>query len=247
MDMLCIAAENDGYVAVRGKPLSATEIARATGGTESEVVALLDELERNGVFSRDKRKCIYSRRMIRDEKKGRIARENGKKGGAVSLEKQKGIFASGGQKTEPQSPESRIHKPEKEEKEPTLALSGGESALDDWPADYRVQFWQTYPRKTEKLAALSKLDAIRKSRKVPWVVFFAGVKRHAAHVVGTEERYIKHPTTWLNRGCWEDEPSQNNGGEHATDRTGGGRGGASGRGFGSHALARARSIGGAGS
>jgi hypothetical protein len=81
---------------------------------------------------------------------------------------------------------------------------------DDWPRDYREQFWRAYPRKTEKKSALSKLDAIRKSGRVLWSVFIAGVKRYAAHIVGTEERYIKHPTTWLNRGCWDDEHGENN-------------------------------------
>lgn len=75
----------------------------------------------------------------------------------------------------------------------------------DWPTDYREQFWKRYPRKTEKKAALAKLEAICKSAKVPWAVFIAGVDRYCGHVTGHEERYIKHPTTWLNKGCWDDE------------------------------------------
>lgn len=214
MDMLCIAAENDGFVAVKGKPLSPREIARATGGEEAEVAGLIDELEKNGVFSRDKRKCIYSRRMIRDEKKSRIARENGKKGGLASVEKQKEIPASGGQKPKPQSPESRIQKPEKREAKTLPPAAGGglfeESAAPspkpDWPIDYHEQFWRNYPKRTEKKAAMAKLDAVRKSG-VPWAHFMAGVLRYLQHVSAsrTEERFIKHPTTWLNKGCWDDQ------------------------------------------
>ena len=43
------------------------------------------ELEMNGVFSRDRRKIIYNRRMVRDEKKAETARSNGKKGGNPKL------------------------------------------------------------------------------------------------------------------------------------------------------------------
>ena len=77
--------------------------------------------------------------------------------------------------------------------------------LSDWPADYREQFWSGFPRKTEKKSAMAKLDAIKKSGLIPWARFIAGVFRYRNHSAGTEERYIKHPTTWLNRGCWDDE------------------------------------------
>jgi hypothetical protein len=77
----------------------------------------------------------------------------------------------------------------------------------DWPKDYEDQFWRNYPRKTEKKAALSKLDAIRKSGTVRWAALIGGLLRFVQHCKAhrTEERYVKHPTTWLNRGCWDDE------------------------------------------
>ena len=33
----------------------------------------------------------------------------------------------------------------------------------------------------------------------------AGRMRYAAAMAGNELRYIKHPTTWLSKGCWADE------------------------------------------
>ena len=33
----------------------------------------------------------------------------------------------------------------------------------------------------------------------------AGAKTYAASVVGKEQKYVAHPTTWLNQGRWEDE------------------------------------------
>lgn len=96
MDMLCIAASHDpiGYVAVAGRALDSTAIARMTGGAESEVAPLLDELDRNGVFSRDRHGRVYSRRMVLDAKKAKIASQNGKKGGNPSLGKSEGNPAS---------------------------------------------------------------------------------------------------------------------------------------------------------
>ncbi|ACL58470.1 hypothetical protein [Methylobacterium nodulans] len=93
MDLLCIAATADptGYVVLNGRPLIASDIARLTGGDASEVEILLDELARNGVFTRDRHGRIYSRRMVREAKSAKISRENGKKGGNPNLRKQKGI------------------------------------------------------------------------------------------------------------------------------------------------------------
>lgn len=112
MDMLCIAAAHDpiGYVAVAGRGLDETAIARMTGGTESEVRDLLGELDRNGVFSRDRHGRIYSRRMIADARRAAIARKNGKKGGNPSLGKNETISASDNppdiQPLKPQEPEA---------------------------------------------------------------------------------------------------------------------------------------------
>jgi hypothetical protein len=36
----------------------------------------------------------------------------------------------------------------------------------------------------------------------------AGVIRYAAVMTGKDPRYVKHPTTWLNKGCWTDEHAE---------------------------------------
>jgi hypothetical protein len=83
IDMLCIAAQSDpiGYLTVKKVPLSVNDIARMCGGSEPDVRSLLDELDRNGVLSRDRNGTIYSRRIVRDAKKAGIAKKNGKLGG----------------------------------------------------------------------------------------------------------------------------------------------------------------------
>ncbi|MDD3028820.1 MAG: hypothetical protein PHS57_00860 [Alphaproteobacteria bacterium] len=122
MRLLCIAAKSSptGFVAVAGRPCSSTDIARLSGVSEQEVELLLGELSRNGVFSRDAQGRIYSRRMVRDNKKRFKLRQNGAKGGQTSFLNGKGIFALSEQNdkqqteqsSEPQKPESRVHKPE---------------------------------------------------------------------------------------------------------------------------------------
>lgn len=100
---------------------------------------------------------------------------------------------------------TQSHTQSKESKEESISRA---SALDDgWPTDYGDQFWLLYPRRTEKLAAMKKLAALRKSGVVTWADLIAGVKRYAAEKANTEQQFIKHPTVWLNKGCWTDEPA----------------------------------------
>lgn len=117
MDLLCLAAMADptGYVVLNGRPLTASDIARLTGGDASEVETLLDELERNGVFTRDRHGRIYSRRMVREIRNAEKNRKNGKLGGNPSLRKQRenpdpdNPPDKRGDKT--QKPEARSQKP----------------------------------------------------------------------------------------------------------------------------------------
>lgn len=102
--------------------------------------------------------------------------------------------------------------------QPAFVLSGGKGGRpNDWPIDFRFIFWAICPRKVEKKAAMAKLDAIRKSGLVPWATFFAGLNRWAEESAGKEPRYVKHPPTWLNRGCWDDEPMPPDGGVPGRD------------------------------
>jgi hypothetical protein len=115
MDLLCIAATADptGYVVLNGRPLTASDIARLTGGDASEVEILLDELDRNGVFTRDRHGRIYSRRMLREAKRTKISRQNGKKGGNPTLRTQRENSARDNPPVNPgDKPEDKTQKPE---------------------------------------------------------------------------------------------------------------------------------------
>lgn len=76
----------------------------------------------------------------------------------------------------------------------------------DWPTDYRERFWDAYPRKVAKKYALSILDRVKKSGEVPFEILISAVQLYARSMVGREMQYVKHPSTWLAQGCWDDAP-----------------------------------------
>ena len=77
--------------------------------------------------------------------------------------------------------------------------------MSDWPEDFEAQFWAAYPRRVAKIAAFKALGKVRKTRSVPWEILIAGVRSYAEWAKSKNMEYIKHPTTWLNGGCWDDE------------------------------------------
>jgi hypothetical protein len=68
------------------------------------------------------------------------------------------------------------------------------------------EFWVVFPKKVDKLKAEKLYAAIIKTKRATAAELLAGAKRYAAAKAGTERRFIKHPTTWLNAGAWLDEP-----------------------------------------
>lgn len=111
-----------------------------------------------------------------------------------------------------------IRRPTDQEDQPVRTLFdpiGSQSPVADAPAsqhqsnevDHRFdEFWSAYPRRLEKKGARAKFAAAVKAGADPAQIV-AGAKRYAAHCEREriEERYRKHPTTWLNNGCWDDE------------------------------------------
>jgi hypothetical protein len=92
IDLMCFSCLDDpiGYVSLNDGPMAAADITSAIAGwTIDGVEKALADLQKNGVFSVDKRHRIYSRRIVRDEKLAAISRKNGKKGGNPSLRKTK--------------------------------------------------------------------------------------------------------------------------------------------------------------
>lgn len=72
-------------------------------------------------------------------------------------------------------------------------------------ADDFATFWDIYPRKDAKGAAVRAWRAARK--KASQQVIVAGARRAAAYwrARGTERQFIPHPASWLNAERWADE------------------------------------------
>lgn len=66
------------------------------------------------------------------------------------------------------------------------------------------EFYAAYPKHVGRKAAVEKWrKAVRDGADPAEII--AGAKRYADERRGENPRYTKHPATWLNQGCWEDE------------------------------------------
>ncbi len=73
----------------------------------------------------------------------------------------------------------------------------------DWPADFQDRFWAAYPRHTDRKKAMVALRRIWAADRVSFDALMAGCHRLAS--AGIEDRFVPHPTTWLNNERWADE------------------------------------------
>lgn len=147
---LCAKSEPKGYLLVAGRSLTPAELGILVGVSERETEMLLAELSLKGVFSRDRQGRIYSRRMLRDEQKSAVARQNGRLGGNPSLSNNTGISAS----DNPQLMASlNTHKPEAISQKSPVRTKPAQRRLS-YSAAFEA-FWANYP--TDKL--MSKKQA----------------------------------------------------------------------------------------
>jgi hypothetical protein len=85
LEMLCLMHKNTrrrGYLEhASGAPVTVAQIARAVSIPTAEAEELVNELEGAGVFSRDDRGVIYSRRLVAEQSFREACSAAGKKGG----------------------------------------------------------------------------------------------------------------------------------------------------------------------
>ena len=78
-------------------------------------------------------------------------------------------------------------------------------AVERQPAPSRFdEFWETYPRKVGKAKAHTKYATAAKRTSEQTII--DGATRLANDPNLPERKFIPHPTTWLERDGWEDEP-----------------------------------------
>lgn len=155
MRCLCICAKADpkGYLVVAGRPLSPSDLSSLVGKPEPEVETLLRELLSYGVYSTDRVGRIYSRRMVRDVKRARIAADNGNKGGNPSLSKQSENSASvnppDNPGDKPQEPRATNHKSENKKERASAPMLPSLQFPDWWP----TAPWQAFTEVRKKKRA----------------------------------------------------------------------------------------------
>lgn len=83
IDILCLMFEcsERGVLATDGIAWTDDEIAQAVGGDKTQTLEGLRELVEKRVVSRTDKGAVYSRRMVRDEKKRQLCGDAGKRGG----------------------------------------------------------------------------------------------------------------------------------------------------------------------
>lgn len=179
VNLLCIASSNGGSL----PPIP--DVAFSLRKSEQETSELLGSLQSLGLL---------------DETDGGIIPHNWKNRqfkSDVSTERVKRF--RNGQRGVSETP------PDTETEQIQNRKDSGARAPDDWPVDATEQFWNDYPHKIGKSAAIAKLGQVRK-RGVSWKVLMDGLRRYK--LTKPADRPWCNPLTWLNQGRWEDAPAE---------------------------------------
>ena len=185
-------------------------------GTRDEVEALIPaERTISGHLAElVERGWVYRRRRMNTSSKTHICQQRGEVPPWGALQQQlpeaSPVPAESGMK-------KRLSKKETQGKEKHIP-SADASAHDHSSNDPFEAFWERYPRRKEpKAAAKALTKALKDGAHLDEIL--AGAERYAAEVErgGFAPQFVKYPATWLNKGCWADEPEsvtavRNNGG-----------------------------------
>lgn len=203
MDLLCLAAQSEpiGHVKIGNKVPSPEHLARHLRAPMEEVSRLLEELISNGVCDRGRDGVLVSRRMVRDARKQRARASGGRESSSLSQRNEKGNFTSRDDPFQLTAPATINHQPSTRVQSPSTKAF--ELAFETW--------WKTYPKKEAKKTAKRLYLAILKKGEATVEELQAGVERYAdersadVSISKINAKYTKHPTTWLNGGCWTDD------------------------------------------
>lgn len=192
VEMLCIMHEAEPYgsLLIAGARIDKKRMATLAGISEKECTTLLLELEGLAVFSRDDDGTIYSRRMRRDAAKSEEGRKQvTKRWGDRSPNRSPTPETDAGPNT--QKPEARSQE-KKETREAALSY------------DFEFAgFWEAWPNKVGKPAALKAFISARKRAGLDAIV--DGV---FAYIRGKPpDRPWLNPATFLNQNRWDDQPA----------------------------------------
>jgi hypothetical protein len=198
-DLLCLMADNEpyGYLEHNNQPLTEDQIIRLRGGDKGTVKGLIDELEANGIFSRDERGVIYSRRMVKDNEFRNKCTTAGKHGGNPALR----ILGE-----EDQNPEPRTHIRLTGTVKGTLKGEGG--GLEHDELKQCEIFYKAYPKKKSQYL-MQVAWARNNPERPPLNELLAKLEQQKRWSEWTKDggRFIPNPDRYLSEGKWTDEES----------------------------------------
>jgi hypothetical protein len=210
MRLVCAMHRSEpyGHLTMNGRPMSVRQVASLASISEREAKKLLDELEKAGVFSRTEDGVIFSRRLVRDRAVSEAGRQNGKAGGNPNLKPKVPDRISGGVNPPLNGGPNLLEAEAEAETEKIFSLRSNISrarqarAADTQPKGF-AEFWQHYPAKVGKGAALKAWPkAVREAGGDPSEIVIALKAR--LHLFNPE--FVPNPATWLNQRRWEDDP-----------------------------------------
>jgi biotin operon repressor len=83
-------------------------------------------------------------------------------------------------------------------------LKNNERIIENFQNYHFEEFWNNYPKKVDKGAALRAFRKAAKTQDLALVI--EGAKRYAEDPNLPEKQFIKNPATWLNAEAWNNGP-----------------------------------------
>ena len=226
-DLRCLMADSQkfGYLARNSGGISIEKLAKMTGITLEKTSLLLEELMENSTIEQDKDGVFFDPDMVKEESIRLKRKEAGAAGAFVRhlpehlLKKKSGkrsafakttVMAKGPANAEYEYDYEHVNEIEDDS---TRGSAEWGNTFD--------QFWDAYPRKTGKGAALRIWEKLKPDDDLTEIIL-KSIVAHCQCRQWTKEngQYIPHPSTWLNQRRWEDEVQDFGGtGNRAVDVT----------------------------
>ena len=206
------------------EPIPASHIARLINHPEADAEAIIAELRKHRVFD-ERDGVIISRRMVRDTERYLIGVDNGKKGGNPALKpgvnprlkpgvRPQKLRSSEAQCSEARQPTSQHTPPTPSEGERPGCVrrgggaAGGRKRSKGADPPYFAVFWDRYPRKVKRPAAVEAFAAIAPDTDLVAKMLAAINSQLLSEQWAADEgRYIPYPVNWLNNRQWEGVPA----------------------------------------
>lgn len=220
--LMCILHKQDEYGVIllkqKNKQTSdpiknfAIKLTRLMPYDMGQIYDALVELIEEDVISLDGDDRLYQKRMVRDGQLSEVRASAGKKGGTASAFAKSEKFAQA-------KPQANRQANAESDSEIEAATENEQKSLSQQRFD---EFWSIYPNKKSKKTAQKAWDKIKMTQPLFEQIMTAVRRQRDSRDWQRENgRYIPHPATWLNGGCWEDEitdtPAKNG---YRTDRDG---------------------------